>query len=95
MSSCGDRNKAWPTLISMPSPTEWPEVSIDAGRCPLCGADNLCAMQLARTQPEPSAPTDCWCMVTEIAPGVLERIPPAQRGLACICAQCAKGGAGG
>lgn len=70
-------------------------MSIDASRCPLCGADNLCAMQLPRTPAERSAPTDCWCMVTDIAPDVLARIPPAQRGRACICAQCAKGGARG
>ena len=72
----------------MPSPTELPQVALDAGRCPLCGADNLCAM-------EADAPSSCWCMVTAIAPGVLERIPLAQRGQACICAQCAKGEAQG
>lgn len=77
----------------MSSLTELPPVAVDAGHCPLCGADNRCAMQAPRT--DAAAPPACWCMVTHIAPGVLDRIPPAQRGQACICAQCAKGGAQG
>ncbi len=66
-------------------------MAVEATRCPLCGADNRCAVQAARDVPEAAAIQDCWCMVTDIAPGVLDRIPAAQRGRACICAQCARG----
>jgi Cysteine-rich CWC len=34
----------------------------------------------------------CWCFTTPIAEGVIERIPPVQRGRACICERCASGG---
>ncbi|HVR54725.1 MAG TPA: cysteine-rich CWC family protein [Pseudorhodoferax sp.] len=77
----------------MPSPTESTQAAVDAGRCPLCGADNRCAVQAARDQPPGGAPVDCWCMVERIAPGVLERLPAALRGRACICARCARGDA--
>jgi hypothetical protein len=33
----------------------------------------------------------CWCFTTTIAEGVIERIPPDQRGRACVCARCASG----
>ncbi|KQP21492.1 cysteine-rich CWC family protein [Pseudorhodoferax sp. Leaf267] len=75
----------------MLSPTQWPEPAMDAARCPLCGAENGCAAQAARDGLVAAAVHDCWCMVTDIAPGVLERIPAAQRGRACVCAQCARG----
>jgi hypothetical protein len=52
-------------------------------RCPLCGEPNACAMAADGGA--------CWCFTTPIAEGVIERIPPDQRGRACVCARCASG----
>lgn len=55
-------------------------------RCPLCGEPNACAMAADEAGP-------CWCFTTPIAEGVIERIPPDQRGRACVCQRCASGAA--
>ncbi|MBP7565525.1 MAG: cysteine-rich CWC family protein [Burkholderiaceae bacterium] len=61
---------------------------VDALRCPLCGQANGCAMETARiTGGEPAT---CWCMTATIDPLSLDRLPDSSRGLACICARCAK-----
>lgn len=52
--------------------------------CPLCGRPNACAPALTGTQGGP-----CWCQDVIIPRAVLERIPKAQRGLACVCRDCA------
>jgi hypothetical protein len=67
------------------------ETAPDPGRCPLCGAANGCAMQAAPGLPPGGQPLSCWCRAASIGPDVLERIPTALRGQACICARCAKG----
>ncbi len=51
--------------------------------CPLCGADNNCAM----TKGEPAE--HCWCEAVEISPAVLESIGADDKGVRCICPQCA------
>ena len=52
--------------------------------CPLCGGPNACA---------PAAcgrfDVHCWCRDERFAPELLARVPPAARGLSCICATCA------
>ena len=58
--------------------------SVDPTRCPLCGADNRCAMAA-----DPDA-TYCWCFDATIAAETLERVPAEARGVACVCAACAK-----
>lgn len=60
---------------------------IPANVCPLCGQSNQCAMELQRSTGVPQGP--CWCTTAVVAPSVLERIPAAARGTACVCAQCA------
>jgi len=57
--------------------------TIDPAVCPLCGEPNRCAMVEGKT--------DCWCCDVEIPEAVLEAIPDAARGVACICRQCATG----
>lgn len=57
----------------------------DASRCPLCGGPNACALAAGNTA-EP-----CWCTSVAIGPELLERIPAAARGVACVCARCAAG----
>ncbi|HSV57841.1 MAG TPA: cysteine-rich CWC family protein [Variovorax sp.] len=59
---------------------------IDATRCPLCGADNRCAIEIERETGQAQPP--CWCMSATFTAALRERIPADARGLACICARC-------
>lgn len=52
--------------------------------CPLCGADNACAM----AAPEGAA-GECWCSAARILPETLAQLPEAERGRRCVCARCA------
>lgn len=54
---------------------------IDPQRCPICGAENDCAV--ARGQGA------CWCFTAAIPDDVLEKIPIEARNLACVCKACA------
>ncbi|MFM9927927.1 cysteine-rich CWC family protein [Variovorax sp. H27-G14] len=62
---------------------------IDATRCPLCGEQNRCAMEVEREtgQAQPA----CWCMQIDFSNAPLTNLPEEMRGLACICARCAAG----
>ncbi|WP_081497269.1 cysteine-rich CWC family protein [Acidovorax sp. CF316] len=53
-------------------------------RCPLCGQPNQCAVAAGLPAQE------CWCMSTPVSPVALARLPAEQRGLACICPECAR-----
>ncbi len=61
--------------------------SVDPTRCPLCGQDNRCAMEVERATGQAQPP--CWCLGARFTPELLERIPAASRGRACLCARCA------
>ena len=63
--------------------------TIDATRCPLCGEENRCAMEVARETGQAQPP--CWCMATDFRNAPLASLPEASRGKACICARCAAG----
>ncbi|MDN2710212.1 MULTISPECIES: cysteine-rich CWC family protein [unclassified Janthinobacterium] len=52
-------------------------------RCPLCGGPNGCAP--ARSG---SFATPCWCQAQPIDAAARARVPPEQRGKACICRRC-------
>jgi hypothetical protein len=56
-------------------------------RCPVCGADNDCAVARCGT----AACASCWCAGITIEEAALARIPPAARGKACLCRRCAEG----
>ncbi|HQQ70188.1 MAG TPA: cysteine-rich CWC family protein [Alicycliphilus sp.] len=56
----------------------------NSAQCPLCGQSNRCAIAAGLSLEQ------CWCMSRPVAPAVLQRLPPEQRGLACICPQCAR-----
>ncbi len=60
---------------------------IDATRCPLCGGDNRCAMEVEHATGQPQPP--CWCVSADFPPDLLARLPEQARGLACVCARCA------
>lgn len=59
---------------------------IDPSCCPLCGRDNRCAMEQERSTGLPQGP--CWCVTETFDPGLLDRLPEAARGQACICDAC-------
>jgi hypothetical protein len=52
-------------------------------RCPLCGGPNHC--RLSAPVPDGGA---CWCLNTEVPEALLARVPPDQRGRACLCPNC-------
>ncbi len=60
--------------------------SLDPTRCPLCGGDNRCAMEVERAtgQPQPA----CWCTTAHFPPDLLARLPAEAAGKACICGAC-------
>lgn len=59
----------------------------DPAQCPLCGQPNRCAMELEKETGQKQPP--CWCTGVTFEPAVLAEIPPARRGLACVCLTCA------
>lgn len=63
-----------------------PPPTVDPNRCPLCGGDNLCAMEIERATGQPQPP--CWCLSSSFAPELLAQLPAQADGLACICARC-------
>lgn len=60
----------------------------DPTRCPLCGGDNRCALELEKARGEPQPP--CWCRDERFTPELLARIPAEARGMACLCQGCAR-----
>jgi hypothetical protein len=53
--------------------------------CPICGRANQCAPAASGDLGAP-----CWCRQATFSAELLATVPEAQRGLACICAACAK-----
>ncbi|MDM0044871.1 cysteine-rich CWC family protein [Variovorax dokdonensis] len=67
---------------------------VDPTRCPLCGGDNRCAVEVERATGQAQPP--CWCMSTPIDAALIEQVArqaPQASGKACICARCALAGA--
>jgi hypothetical protein len=58
----------------------------DPTLCPLCGGDNRCAMEIQRATGVKQAP--CWCTSLTFSAELLDRLPEAARGQACICGNC-------
>ena len=57
--------------------------------CPLCGAENSCAMTFGDGGAE-----TCWCMGVTISPQILGRVPDQLKNQACLCPACAAGRVG-
>jgi prepilin-type N-terminal cleavage/methylation domain-containing protein/prepilin-type processing-associated H-X9-DG protein len=55
----------------------------DAGRCPLCGQPNECVLCTGR-----GSVASCWCASETIPAELLEQVPPALQGQACVCRKC-------
>lgn len=65
-----------------------PSTPFDATRCPLCGGDNRCAVEIEKATGEPQPP--CWCVSETFSPELLARIPEAARRQACVCQACVR-----
>ena len=63
-----------------------PNPPINAKICPLCGQANQCAMEVERATGVQQAP--CWCTQIQFSAELLNKIPEAARGIACLCAAC-------
>ena len=62
------------------------DIECDEKICPLCGADNQCAMSADRPV------ESCWCASVHISAATLAAIPPEDVGRRCICPSCAARG---
>jgi len=62
-----------------------PSKSPVASLCPLCQESNACANLSCRDDSEA-----CWCHNSKLQfpKGLLEKLPEADRGKACICQKC-------
>ena len=58
----------------------------DPALCPLCSQPNRCAMEAERASGTPQPP--CWCTQVDFAAALLDQIPAAAQGRACVCARC-------
>ncbi|MGB1201111.1 cysteine-rich CWC family protein [Cognaticolwellia aestuarii] len=47
--------------------------------CPLCQANNFCGIK--STEP-------CWCVESDIQPGLLKQVPAELSRKSCICQKC-------
>ncbi|MBC7983225.1 MAG: cysteine-rich CWC family protein [Candidatus Obscuribacterales bacterium] len=52
--------------------------------CPLCGGPNACVLATKGASKQ-----TCWCQQIKISAATIERIPKAQRNVACVCERCA------
>jgi len=69
--------------MSLSSP---PTPELDPSRCPLCGGDNRCAMELQKATGQAQPP--CWCVSQAFSAELLARLPAQAQGKACICGEC-------
>ena len=58
--------------------------------CPLCGGPNACVPAACGTFDRP-----CWCESAVFDAALLARVPAAERGRACVCADCVAAAATG
>jgi hypothetical protein len=61
--------------------------TVDPCRCPLCGQDNRCGMEAAAQGQVQAA---CWCTRVQFSAALLQSLPEAAKGKACICQACAQ-----
>ena len=61
--------------------------TIDPTRCPICHEPNVCAMEKAKLTD--TKPERCWCFDAVFTPAVMDLVPDASKGKACVCAKCA------
>ncbi len=52
--------------------------------CPLCGADNKCAMAAGRPA------ETCWCQGVSFDRDALARVPEASKDKHCLCEACGR-----
>jgi cysteine-rich CWC protein len=64
-------------------PTSGAAVPGAAGRCPLCGQANDCAMA-------PGEGGRCWCLDAVFDAALLASVPASSAAIACVCAACVR-----
>ncbi|XVJ70590.1 MAG: cysteine-rich CWC family protein [Rhizobacter sp.] len=64
--------------------TSTPAAPLAEHHCPLCGQANHCVVACSASFDQP-----CWCTTVQFSAETLARIPPDQRGKACVCRSCA------
>jgi Cysteine-rich CWC len=74
---------AWRTRTSVLSGDRMTGAPFDGRHCPLCGSVNDCAIA--------EGALVCWCFSARFAKGVMDRVPEAAEGVACVCRGCASG----
>jgi len=57
-------------------------IPIDPSRCPRCGAPNACTMAAGKPSER------CWCTDVVVPVDLIDALPEAARGVACLCAAC-------
>ncbi|PKO65638.1 MAG: hypothetical protein CVU22_19070 [Betaproteobacteria bacterium HGW-Betaproteobacteria-16] len=72
--------------MKQPTHTAPPAGAFDPTRCPLCGGDNRCAMEIEHATGMPQPP--CWCVAATFSPELMARLPAESAGKACICPNC-------
>jgi hypothetical protein len=60
--------------------------TVDPSACPVCGAANQCAMEISKATGKPLE--RCWCVDAVFTPELLESLPEASKGKACVCVVC-------
>ncbi|MBA4743132.1 MAG: cysteine-rich CWC family protein [Azoarcus sp.] len=58
-------------------------IPIPAPECPLCGRPNECGPACSG-----SFDTPCWCLDARIPAELVDSLPEAVRGRACVCRDC-------
>ena len=61
--------------------------NVDPTRCPICHELNICAME--KSKATGSELERCWCMDVVFTPALMDQVPDAAIGKACVCAKCA------
>ena len=60
---------------------------VDQKLCPLCGEQNMCETEIAKTTGNPEKP--CWCRDVTFSEDLLSRVSEDKQGLSCVCRSCA------
>ncbi len=60
-----------------------PDSPLSAPLCPICGGPNSCAVSAAG-----SFEVECWCQALRFPEPLLQAVPEAMTGQACICRNC-------
>ena len=81
-----NRARPEPSPAAEPAPSAKPPARLDPSRCPLCGGDNRCAMEIEKATGQAQPP--CWCVGLPVSTERLASLPTELQGQACLCGDC-------